>query len=897
MLTKLKRIFGPSTPPLKTKPVVVDEYEEEIPRYPPFAKGLPVAPIDKVLLTQDELIQRIRNALGFNKEECKSLILPVIKKYAEFVHLLPASEAHHHRGAGGLFRHGLEVAFWAAQASESVIFSMEGSPRDRRNNEPRWRLASCFAGLLHDVGKPLSDVSVTDKGGSVTWNPYSNTLYGWAVDNKIDRYFLRWRDSRHKRHEQFSVLTIERIIPPNVLQFLSESGPEILEAMLEAIAGTSTNQPVTRLMLKADQESVARDLKQSRLSVDEFSYGVPVERYVFDAIRRLVKTGRWKINEPGAKVWNLHQGVFITWRQLGDLYELVEKDKIPGIPRDPDTLADILIERGFAIPNKVQGKNGESAHYRYWDVCPEIIQQGQPADTIKLLGLRLESHELVFTNEPPAPVKGVVIGEEAEVEIKFVDIESDEGASDTDVSDEGESDTDVSDTDASDTDVSDTDASDTDASEKDYGFVDFEMVNEIVANSPEVDDESPLDGLLKNDIDPETIEGALGEAEAVKTEQNQSVQTEQTASDPIDTVVSVTSTKNESINVSCLFPSKADKNIPGSKSKKQPAPLTSENPETKPQENNRSVEADCNRSVEADCAAKDELVSYLNSLPLDAKNILEKAILPVLIGEKLLGEVLYIFEGQVSIIYPEGAESLGCGSASEVLACLWSADLIQGDPVMPMKKIQNFKGVKGLALKASTSSLLIAALDELATGEVEVKQVIMEGRKSKKQKRKPSKEDRTDSTKGNSGQAKQNSMPFTQGLKQESLTDTNVNSIETKPVKDIFIPEIDEDALLMRGQGKMTADFDDIKPKVITVSSAIKLLKEMILKREGKWIVSAVTKEGDCLVTSGKSLDVIAGEYNDISKHSLRAHLKRGQASPPLMYKQGKLHLFLKEGN
>ncbi|RCS68663.1 MobH family relaxase [Vibrio casei] len=868
MLTKLKRIFGPSTPPLKTKLVVVDEYDEEIPRYPPFAKGLPVAPIDKVLLTQDELIQRIRNALGFNKEECKSLILPVIKKYAEFVHLLPASEAHHHRGAGGLFRHGLEVAFWAAQASESVIFSMEGSPRDRRNNEPRWRLASCFAGLLHDVGKPLSDVSVTDKGGSVTWNPYSNTLYGWAVDNKIDRYFLRWRDSRHKRHEQFSVLTIERIIPPNVLQFLSESGPEILEAMLEAIAGTSTNQPVTRLMLKADQESVARDLKQSRLSVDEFSYGVPVERYVFDAIRRLVKTGRWKINEPGAKVWNLHQGVFITWRQLGDLYELVEKDNIPGIPRDPDTLADILIERGFAIPNKVQGKNGESAHYRYWDVCPEIIQQGQPAGTIKLLGLRLESHELVFTNEPPTPVKGVVIGEEAEVEIKFVDIESN-AASDEGASDEG--------------------ASDTDASENDYGFVDFEMVHEIVANSPEVDDESPLDGLLKNDIDPETIEGALGEAEVVRTEQNQFVQTEQTASDPVDTVVSVTSTKNESINVSCLFPSKAEKNIPGSKGKKQPAPLTSENPDTKPQENNRSVEADC--------AAKDELVSYLNSLPLDAKNILEKAILPVLIGEKLLGEVLYIFEGQVSIIYPEGAESLGCGSASEVLACLWSADLIQGDPVMPMKKIQNFKGVKGLALKASTSSLLIAALDELATGEVEVKQVIMEGRKSKKQKRKPSKEDRTESTKGNSGQAKQNSMPFNQSLKQESLTDTNVNSIETKPVKEIFIPEIDEDALLLRGQGKMTADFDDIKPKVITVSSAIKLLKEMILKREGKWIVSAVTKEGDCLVTSGKSLDVIAGEYNDISKHSLRAHLKRGQASPPLMYKQGKLHLFLKEGN
>ena len=173
MLRTLKGIFGRTAPTEQKKGAlaVVDEYDEEIPRYPPFAKGLPVAPIDKEEAPQAELVERIRNALGFNREQQQALILPVIHRYAEFVHLLPASEAHHHRGAGGLFRHGLEVAFWAAQASEAVIFSMEGSPRERRNNAPRWRLASCFSGLLHDVGKPLSDVSVTDKDGSVTWNP------------------------------------------------------------------------------------------------------------------------------------------------------------------------------------------------------------------------------------------------------------------------------------------------------------------------------------------------------------------------------------------------------------------------------------------------------------------------------------------------------------------------------------------------------------------------------------------------------------------------------------------------------------------------------------------------------------------------------------------------------
>ncbi|HHT1953734.1 TPA: MobH family relaxase [Citrobacter farmeri] len=277
MLKALNKLFGGRSGVIETAPSarvlpLKDVEDEEIPRYPPFAKGLPVAPLDKILATQAELIEKVRNSLGFTVDDFNRLVLPVIQRYAAFVHLLPASESHHHRGAGGLFRHGLEVAFWAAQASESVIFSIEGTPRERRDNEPRWRLASCFSGLLHDVGKPLSDVSITDKDGSITWNPYSESLHDWAHRHEIDRYFIRWRDKRHKRHEQFSLLAVDRIIPAETREFLSKSGPSIMEAMLEAISGTSVNQPVTKLMLRADQESVSRDLRQSRLDVDEFSY-------------------------------------------------------------------------------------------------------------------------------------------------------------------------------------------------------------------------------------------------------------------------------------------------------------------------------------------------------------------------------------------------------------------------------------------------------------------------------------------------------------------------------------------------------------------------------------------------------------------------------------------------
>lgn len=377
--------------------------DSDIPRYPPFAKGLPATEVSRVLATQGELIERIRYGLGISLDDFNRLLLPVLENYAAFVHLLPASEAHHHRGAGGLFRHGLEAAFAAAQASDGVIFAIDGTPRQRRDNEPRWRLASTIAGLLHDVGKPLSDMSITNKDGTLTWNPYTEFLHDWTTRNKVDRYFLRWRDRRHKRHEQFSLLTVDRIIPVATREYIAEPGPKIMEALLEAVSGTSISNPVTKLMMFADKESVQRDLKQSRLNVDEFAYGVPVERYVFDAIRRLVNTGRWTVNEKGAKVWYLHQGVFIAWRNLGDLYAIIDQDKIPGIPRDPDTLADILIERGFAIQNKVTEEGGE-ATYRYWEVAPDGLGAS-------MLMLRFDSHELVFTSEPPAPAAGTVNGQ------------------------------------------------------------------------------------------------------------------------------------------------------------------------------------------------------------------------------------------------------------------------------------------------------------------------------------------------------------------------------------------------------------------------------------------------------------------------------------------------------
>lgn len=379
------------------------EEPEDIPRYPPFLKGLPVVSPRQLQNTQKDLIDRLQQALGLKHLEFEKLIQPSIDRLVAHVHLLPASEHHHHHGAGGLLRHSLEVAFWSVQAAEGVIFVAEGTPIEKKVLEPRWRVATAVAGLFHDIGKPVSDLSVTDQEGRSTWNPFQETLLCWAERHAVDRYFIHWRGQRCKRHEQFSVLALNRVMTSPLLAWLTEPGPEILQVMLSAMGNTDREHVLSRLVIDADRISVDRDLKTHRMSVDENALGVPVERYLIDAMRRLLASSQWLVNQRNARVWVVDDGVFVIWKQAAnDITELLAVDRIPGIPRDPDTLADILIERGYA-----QSNTSESGQiWRYWPVAPDILQKDdKPA---QLMMLKLSDPGLLFTSSIPPTVSASV---------------------------------------------------------------------------------------------------------------------------------------------------------------------------------------------------------------------------------------------------------------------------------------------------------------------------------------------------------------------------------------------------------------------------------------------------------------------------------------------------------
>lgn len=380
--------------------------DEEIPRYPPFMKGLPVIDPDRLLHTQSELIQRIKNTAIATPEVFDSHYLPAIRRFATFAHLLPASQSHHHRGAGGLLRHALEVGLWALQAADKVMLKNAQSPQHRREMEPRWQLAVFLAAMCHDAGKPVTDLHITNMDRSKVWNPLSEDLHVWAIRNDLTAYYLDWRDGRGRQHTALSSLVGERIIGMHSMAWIGEGSTELVAWVMESLSNSPSPQNLIHdLVVRADQASVERDLKTLGVAMAGYDIGVPVERHLTEIMRRLVRETVWTVNMPGARVWNFSGTIYLVWPGAGEeLVREIRKDGIPGLPRTPDGLLDMLIDRQLASLR--QGKDGAD----YWQIAPAVLAEKIPDIRLNTIKLR---DDTMLSPVPLAQAEGHVIDPDA----------------------------------------------------------------------------------------------------------------------------------------------------------------------------------------------------------------------------------------------------------------------------------------------------------------------------------------------------------------------------------------------------------------------------------------------------------------------------------------------------
>lgn len=365
--------------------------------------AVPLCPLAEVLAPCSADLKDLRLASGMKKEAIAEFIAAPIERVAEQVHLVPATRDHHSE-LGGMIRLCVRSALNALRVAESRMFAGDRPAEQRRVLERRWVYAAFLAGLCYPVGRTLVEQSVRSMDGAMQWNPVTEGLVDWARRNGLQEYRLGW-DVVTPEHDYaiFSLVMALRTLPAGCMRYVGEGGRDILNFMLRAI-GEQHHQGehvLFDVVERAYAGAVEKDLSKVRQGWrDTGAHGVAVEHYLIDAVRTLLRT-KWRINAVDEPAWNTDQGAFLDLRRcVKDVVAHLRESRVYGVPEDPRTVAEILVERGLAEPYEAQGHQSP-----YWpiQILDEPALRGRILECIKI-----KTPELIFGRNVHAPVRAAV---------------------------------------------------------------------------------------------------------------------------------------------------------------------------------------------------------------------------------------------------------------------------------------------------------------------------------------------------------------------------------------------------------------------------------------------------------------------------------------------------------
>ena len=351
--------------------------------------------VAELVSQQAELLRRLKLAYGVEQSAFDAQLGPLIDRFARYVHLLPATPANYFRAPAGLLRMSLEVAFYSVQGVDSTLFQGLKSISQRQHLEPRWRLATFIAGLCAELHRPLGQVVVTSDRG-LEWPPYLGPLYDWAVAHSASRYHLRWVENQQESRAT-GLFALPHIVSAQTMQYLADGNSLVVTHMLASITGApvyrGTSNVLDSLVRRAVALVVDTELRSNAEFYGQHRLAVHLERYLVDALRRLVAAGDWTVNGQNSPVWHGADGVFLLWPRAGeDVVRLLERDQLTGIPKNPETILELLVaSRVVASDGGAQGPLVQIRPPGY----------AQPAGAVRL------SSESIVTSAMPARVEAL----------------------------------------------------------------------------------------------------------------------------------------------------------------------------------------------------------------------------------------------------------------------------------------------------------------------------------------------------------------------------------------------------------------------------------------------------------------------------------------------------------
>ncbi|GJI98192.1 hypothetical protein RugamoR57_49100 [Duganella caerulea] len=353
---------------------------------PPSDKeGAPFYPQSRADLLEagEEIIRRIRLCYGREPQQFERDITAIVERYADFVNALPATASNYYSYSGGLFRLGLDTAFFALQATDAQIFEGRGSITRRRHLEPRWRHATFIAGLCTALQPALNAITVTAQNGDY-WPSYLQPLSTWLQRRPGDQFHLIWRTPSTMDGLQ-NLYALPHIIPPSTMEYLAERNDVILPNMLATLARLPISTPpatMAALVRRAAALAIAKDLRRMASVQGYILQGDHLGRLLIDIMHDLVHTiASWIPNSEKSRVWHGQDGTFVIWPGgYQDIATHADHERLQGLPQEAESAASALEHAGMIT----RGPEGP-----LWSLQP-------PGTKAAVSGVKLAVPELVL---------------------------------------------------------------------------------------------------------------------------------------------------------------------------------------------------------------------------------------------------------------------------------------------------------------------------------------------------------------------------------------------------------------------------------------------------------------------------------------------------------------------
>jgi conjugal transfer pilus assembly protein TraI len=352
--------------------------------------SLTATPPDALLEPQAALLGRIKLCFGADRAEFERQLMPLVRGYAGFVHLLPATADDHFSEAGGLLRLGLETAFFALQGTDAHLFCGSATITERVAMEPLWRQATFIAGLCAALHRSMDRIDVVAEDGRA-WPACQGPLWGWLADHRLSRYQLRWR--RQAREARgLALFALPHVVPGGVLQLLGQGNDQILPMLLGSIGGVPDvreHNILDGLVRRSLSLVIHRDLMAQADRTGVARRGEHLAQLLVHGLRRLVAGDpAWIPNRDKGRVWLGADGLFLAWPAAAqDLMGLLDHEELVGMPTTAQGVLDILIEAGAAVP--------QEAEQPLWPIRPRGGKILVPAVKLSSVGLLLAGLEPV----------------------------------------------------------------------------------------------------------------------------------------------------------------------------------------------------------------------------------------------------------------------------------------------------------------------------------------------------------------------------------------------------------------------------------------------------------------------------------------------------------------------